>query len=260
MTRKKISSLYILYILIGLIVSFLIGISINHQKETVEVEKIAFKINDCDHVRWANAPISPSKKLNDLNEAHLLHAEKNGLKHPFVSNEDFESKIEDYKRRFILTEVTDNKFYQLKSLTHSYPYLIPEAVDMLNEIGYRFQERLTEKKYKKYRFRITSLLRSEETQNKLSHRNSNATAHSAHLYGTTVDISYKNFLNAKNDSVESSWEGIQALTKVLVDMREECRLLVVRERKQACFHITVVVCKPDNEENNENLTKAIVEK
>lgn len=248
MTGKKISTIYIIYIFIGLIISFFIALSINRLKQSDSEAETEFKIDDCDHVRWANAPISPSKKLNDLNDAHLLHAQKNGLKHPFVSNEDFESRIDDIKRKSVLVEVTDNKFYQLKSLTHSYPYLVPEAVDMLNEIGYRFQERLKEKENTLFRFRITSLLRSEETQNKLSRRNFNATSHSAHLYGTTVDISYKNFLNAKNDSVESSWEGIQALTKVLVDMREECRILVVRERKQACFHITVVVCRPHKEE------------
>jgi len=120
---------------------------------------------------------------------------------------------------------------------------------MLNEIGYRFQQRLAEKKYNMYRFRITSLLRTEETQNKLSHRNTNATTHSAHLYGATVDISYKNFYNIQKDTIESSYEAVQTLTKVLVEMRQECKFLAVRERKQSCFHLTVVVCKSTDSNN-----------
>lgn len=248
MTKNKILIFYILYFLIGILITIFITVTTQKkQKAEPEIKPSTSNYIDCDHVRWANAPISPTNKLNDLNEAHLLHAQKNGLTQFFETNDDFNARIDDYTKTSTLVKVTENKFYQLKTLSHSYPYLIPEAVDMLNEIGYRFQKQLKEKKYKNFSFRISSLLRSVETQTKLSHKNFNATAHSAHLYGTTVDISYKNFYNNDTDSIESSWEGIQALTKVLVDMRMECKLLVVRERKQACFHITVVACKPHEE-------------
>jgi len=201
-------------------------------------------ISDCDHVHFASAPIAPSSKLNDPNEKQLIHAQKNGLKKPFVSNLELSANIEALKAKSVLVEVKDNKFYQLKTLKYSHPYLIPETVDMLNEIGYRFQQRLKEKKHNNYKFRITSMLRTEETQNKLHHHNGNATEHSTHLYGTTVDISYKNFYNTKKDTVEASFEAVQAMTKVLIEMRKECKLMAVRERHQSCFHITVVVCKP----------------
>jgi len=88
-----------------------------------------------------------------------------------------------------------------------------------------------------------------ETQEKLSHRNGNASDRTAHYYGTTVDISYKHFYNLDNDLIVPSWEIIQELTQTLIEMREECKILAVRERKQSCFHITVVVCSSDNEEN-----------
>jgi len=83
-----------------------------------------------------------------------------------------------------------------------------------------------------------------DSQTKLSQRNGNATSHSAHLYATTFDISYKNFFNTRKDTLESTMPPIIAITKVLTDMRKECKLLVVRERHQSCFHITVVVCRP----------------
>jgi len=243
--RKKSITRYI-YILIGSGVSLLLGIYLFlHFKEKKYSSEKTVIINNCNRVKFANAPITPNKKLNDLNDLHLLHAQKNGLNQPLSTNEEFDTRIDELIKNNILVEVKENKFYRLKSLTHSHPYLIPEAVDMLNEIGYRFQERLKEKKYNNYCFRLTSMLRTEETQNNLSKRNHNATGHSAHLYGTTVDISYKNFYNPQTDSIESSYEGVQTLTKVLSEMREECRIIAVRERKQSCFHITVVVCKPE---------------
>lgn len=239
--RKSPAISIILLIIIAVAIST--GIFYFQHKIAEKKERTNY-ISDCDHVHYATAPIFPTNKLNDLNEAQLIHAQKNGLKVIFSTNTDFQQRLDSLKKHQVLVEVTENKFYQLKELTHSQPYLIPEAVDMLNEIGYRFQKRLQEKKYNAYRYRITSLLRTEETQTKLSHRNGNATSHSAHLYGTTVDISYKNFFNIKKDTLESSFEAIQALTRVLTEMRQECKLMVVRERHQSCFHITVVVCKP----------------
>lgn len=230
-----------IYILFVLALVLLLGISLTVFLFKNKLANVP--VSNCDPVHYANIPITPSNKLNDKNDIHLLHAQKNGLKKPFATNADFDAEIGDYVRRSVLVEVVDNPLYQLKNLTSSQPYLIPEAVDLLNEIGYRFQKQLKEKKYKNYRFRITSLLRTEEDQNKLTHRNSNATAHSAHLYGTTFDISYKDFCRVDNDSIESRYETVQALTNVLVKMREECKFLAVRERKQSCFHITVVVCR-----------------
>jgi len=240
-TPKKKSFKYI-YFPIGLALLLIPGILFYHSYRNKIAKSRDFA--ECNHEQFANAPISPSDKLNDPNEIQLIHAQKNGLKKPITTAGDFLSKIDSLKRQSILVEVTENKFYQIKTLSHSQPYLIPEAVDMLNEIGYRFQKQLHEKKYNNYRFRLTSMLRTEETQHKLSHFNHNATQHSAHLYGTTVDISYKNFYNTKTDSVESSYEAVQTLTKVLIEMRKECKFLAVREHKQSCFHITVVVCQP----------------
>lgn len=230
------------YILIGTGLALLIGIFLFFFYKDKEHKKITY--SDCNPVNFANAPIISCATLNDRNDIHLIVAQREGLKKPFSTDEDFYSKIEELKRKSIMVEVKENRFYQLKALTHSQPYLIPEALDMMNEIGYRFQERLKEKKYKNFRYRVTSLLRTEEAQDKLSHRNSNATIHSSHLYGTTVDISYKNFYNTQTDSIESSYEAVQAITSVLIEMRKECKFLAVRERKQSCFHITVVVCRP----------------
>jgi len=251
--RRKGTINYLLF-LVPISILIIIGAFILRNK-IIQKNEITHYISDCNHVMYANAPINPCKKLNDSNEVQMVHALKNGLKKPLNSKADFYAKCDSLKRQSILFEVTDSKFYQLKELKYSLPFLIPEAIDMLNEIGYRFQEKLKEKKQNYYRFRITSLLRTEEDQSKLHHHNGNAAEHSTHLYGTTVDISYKNFYNTQKDSIESSFEAVQALTKVLVDMRQECRLLAVRERHQSCFHITVVVCQPDLNKKNQDFAK-----
>lgn len=245
MTKKNIRKAVCITICTSLIIGLALYTGTTLLKKIKKEAPVSKTYTQCDPVHFASAPIEPSERLNDPNELQLLHAQTNGLKQPFKTNDEFNAGIGNLVRKSVLVQVTENRFYQLKSLSHSQPYLIPEAIDLLNEIGYRFQKRLQEKKYNNYRFRITSLLRTEETQNSLSHRNSNATKSiSCHLYGTTVDISYKNFFNTKTDSIEPSYEAVQSLTQVLLEMRRECKLLAVRERHQSCFHITAVVCKP----------------
>lgn len=244
--KLKKSTQLVIYIVIGVAFTILFGITYTHHSKIKQEKPISKRYTECDHVNNASAPIFPTDKLNDLNEIQIVHAQKNGLKKPFATNAEFDSLKGELVRNYILLPVTENRFYQLKSLTHSQAYLIPEAIDMLNEIGYRFQKRLAEKKYHNYRFRITSLLRTEETQSNLSHRNGNATkSKSCHLYGTTVDISYKNFYDTNLDSITSRMEAVTTITKVLMEMRKECKFLCVRERHQSCFHITVVLCKPE---------------
>jgi hypothetical protein len=201
--------------------------------------------SSCDHVKNSFPPVAPSDKFNDLNWEHLVHAKQNGIKTPFYCDSDFNASIENLLKKSILIKVNENKFYQLKELTYSHPYLIPEAVDMLNEIGYRFQKAMEEKNQNHFKFRITSLLRTEQTQNKLCRHNRNATkSQSAHLYGTTVDISYKNFYCTNTNELVYNHDAVRTLTNVLIEMRKECKFLAVREHKQSCFHLTVVVCQP----------------
>jgi hypothetical protein len=250
--RSTITLKIIFYASILLTVIAII-IILQHKKESIEPPKIVENYTGCDHVKYANVPIEPSNVIHDLNEVQLVHAKKNGLKQPIKTNQEFDSVISSLIKTHTLIEVKDCRLYHLKSLKHSHPYLIPEAVCMLDEIAIRFQKKLEEKKLGKYCFFLTSLLRTEETQQKLSHRNGNATDTSAHFYGTTIDISYKHFYNLKTDSIEPSWEVIQELTKTLLEMRKECKLMAVRERKQSCFHITVVVCRPLEERNTSNI-------
>jgi len=237
----------IIYISIAIVLSLLT--TLYFLTKTTKTNTPALPPNNyinCNQLISPSAPIEPAEIIKDLNVVQLIHAKKNGLKRPFKTNAEFDSTYKKMVERFELVEIKDSRLYHLKSLKHSHPFLIPEAVSMIDEIASRFQTKLKEKKLGNYCFFLTSVLRTIETQEKLSKRNGNASDSTAHYYGTTVDISYKHFYNLDNDSIEPSWEVIQELTKTLLEMRKECKLLAVRERKQSCFHITVVCCKPEN--------------
>lgn len=194
---------------------------------------------DCQVISTKYWNVSP---LNDNNDIHLAYAQKFGVE-PFLTNGDFDKRIKSYLLRGKLEKMEDNQLYKLKKLTHSYPYLVPEAVDLLNEVGRRFEGKLDQLNIGHYYMTISSVLRTKESQNGLGRRNSNATKISAHIYGTTFDISYKEFLPLHGKPAQ---EGFcrhdmmrHALAEVLSEMSAEGRCKVAREKKQACFHITV---------------------
>ncbi|MFV0470462.1 MAG: DUF5715 family protein [Paludibacteraceae bacterium] len=200
---------------------------------------------DCSHISIPDSVIiAPTDVLNDQNDVHLAYAQAFGLKKVFISNAEFEEECNEVVKEQKLIRIENNPLYRIKELKHSYPYVTPEMADLLNEISYRFKRQLPEFKKDNFLFLITSALRTNETQLNLSRHNRNAAPVSAHLFGTTVDISYKNVYNIKQDTIIADYDAIQALTRAIQELRMECKLAVVRERKQACFHTTVVVCPP----------------
>jgi hypothetical protein len=233
-----------IYLSIGIIFALLISLYFVFKKpKEVEIPELPNHYTNCNQLTNATAPIEPAEIISDKNDVQLIHARANGLKKPFETNAQFDSTYKKMVENYELVEVKDSRLYHLKTLKHSHPYLIPEAVSMIDEIAIRFQAKLKEKELGNYCFFLTSILRTVESQEKLSRHNGNASDTTAHFFATTVDISYKHFLNLDNDSIVPKWEIIQELTKTLLEMRKECKLLAVRERKQSCFHITVVCCK-----------------
>lgn len=215
------------------------------------------EILDCDRSLYATAPIESKRTLRDNNDVQNVHAQINGLERIYISNDSFIADSANMVQAHKLVRLKNNRYYHIKELTHSYPYATPEMVDLLNEIGIRFYEKLKEKNLGYYRFLVTSALRTNEMQSDLSSRNRNASSQSAHLYGATIDITYKEFYNVYTDTVEQHHVVADALKNVMLDLREECRLLVVRERRQAVYHFTVVNCDP-NKASVENITRKVL--
>jgi len=195
--------------------------------------------NSSDEVIYGNAHVD---KFKDLNLVHLRFARAYGIS-PFHSRKELDSKIDDMVRADKLIKITDSRYYTISYLSHSYPYLVPRAADLLGIIGERFHKKLKEKNKDNYLFKVTSLLRTNESQKRLRRSNSNATpSASSHLYGTSFDITYRNlakktFFGGKKTVYDGAAIGL--LSETLQELQKERRLVVVTERKEACFHITV---------------------
>jgi hypothetical protein len=159
------------------------------------------------------------------------------------------------------------RLWVLKDLDYSVPYVTPSAYAMLTEIGERFQAELDSLGLPPIRMVITSVLRSSEMQAKLRRSNRNAARGvSAHQYGTTVDVAYRRFappypsvdtvtygappqllpqLRQLQDSLyvetgkQRAAELQAVLGRVIQDMRDEGKLMVMMERSQTVYHMTV---------------------
>ncbi|MCM1450959.1 MAG: DUF5715 family protein [Clostridium sp.] len=188
---------------------------------------------DKDCAKLKTRPIGGTlgRVFNDSNHVHLGAAMELGF-----------TPIEDPHTAWYLLrpieEVKSCREYYVDSLTHSYPYLVPEAAELLKEIGRRFNDTLEARGGGNYRIKVTSVTRSRLSVGKLRRVNRNATEASAHQYGTTFDISYLKFAH-DGGGVNRTQEDLKnLLAEVLNDLRNEGRCYVKHERKQSCFHIT----------------------
>ena len=91
---------------------------------------------------------------------------------------------------------------------------------------------------KKYKIRVTSILRTEGSVAKLRRVNRNASDASAHQFGTTFDISYSKFMCCDSSYVIRQEDLKNILGEILNNLRNEGRCFVKYEVKQGCFHIT----------------------
>lgn len=168
----------------------------------------------------------------DSNYLHYAAAEANGIA-PIQSPDDLKAL------RRPLVKIRSCREYYVDELTHSYPYLVPKAADLLQEIGARFNDSLAARGGGSYRLKVTSVFRTPSTVKKLRRVNRNATDSSAHKFATTFDISYAKFI-CDSVTVSRTQEDLKNLLgEVLFAIREEGKCYVKYERKQACFHITV---------------------
>ena len=124
-----------------------------------------------------------AKEFNDMNDVQLEVAQAIGV--PPVKDREEAEKL---KTKLVKLEDTDT--YVIDSLTHSIPYLIPSAKELLDDIGRIFQDSLSAKGLNPYKLTVTSVLRTEDDIAKLRKRNVNASENSTHRYGTSFDLSY----------------------------------------------------------------------
>lgn len=183
----------------------------------------------------------------DSNNIQLIAAKELGFS-PITSD----SSIINISRP--ITKVVSCEDFYIEPLKHSFAYLVPEAKSLLHEIGRRFADTLSVRGGGQYRIKVTSLLRTPATVNKLKRVNRNASNESTHAYGTTFDISYSKFICDNPNGTRRTFEDLKnLLAEILHDLRNEGRCYVKYEVKQSCFHITTRKQHVENVEPSTNL-------
>jgi hypothetical protein len=166
-----------------------------------------------------------------------------------------------------LVELEDSTQHWIVRPGDSPAHVVPAVRRLLEVLGQRFQERLAELDLPPYRLEVTSALRTAERQARLRRTNANAAAGvSSHEYGTTVDLSYAAFappaevpdeilgdvpddlrphirritdLAFESVSARKSRELGKIFSEVLAEAQAEGIVLVIYERQQTVYHLTV---------------------
>ena len=194
---------------------------------------MSMKMNEPRNIKGV---ISYKRSFGDLNDTHMAAAKKIGIK-PLKDREAAE------KLGGKVMEIKNGDFYQVDSLTHSIPFLVPKASALLDSIGANFLDSLENKGLNPNQVIVTSVLRTQDDVNKLRRVNGNASANSVHMFGTTFDISYKRFFKVE-DPDGRPMQDVRAdtlklvLSEVLRDLKKKDMCYVKYELKQGCFHIT----------------------
>jgi hypothetical protein len=145
----------------------------------------------------------------------------------------------------------------LRRMENASPHLTPATRALLEELGRRFHARLDAAGLPRYRFRITSALRTDADQEALRRTNGYASRTvSAHEFGTTVDVSHERFAVPASVTAAAriaAWEtgmleevgreharALQAeLGRAIAELRREGRLHVMMENAQPVYHMTL---------------------
>ncbi|HEX8692438.1 MAG TPA: DUF5715 family protein [Longimicrobium sp.] len=196
-----------------------------------------------------------SELRQDRNAKQVATAERLGAR---VSGE---AEIQRRVREGRLVALGDStEHWVLRNMDHSSPYVTPDARAMLVEIGRRFHARLDRLGLPRYRFKVTSALRTDESQADLRRTNDYAArTTSSHEFGTTVDVSHERFAapappardTLAPEAREVEEEALEAVEKanakalqaelgrVILEMRSQGALHVMMENKQPVYHMTV---------------------
>jgi hypothetical protein len=207
-------------------------------------------------------PAEEQRLRTHLNAAHVARAR--ALGHRPANAAELRALVQ--AGRLSLLEPS-NEYWVVRERARPRAYVTPDVPPLLVEIAQRFQARLAELDIPPYRLEITSVLRTAEEQAELRRRNPNAAAGvSSHEFGTTLDIAYEQFappLPVPDGLVADGPSGMEAdlervaslaletiggrksremqafLGHVLIELQNRGDVLVILERLQPVYHITV---------------------
>lgn len=207
-------------------------------------------------------PAEEARLRTHLNAAHVSRARALGVR---PANDAELQAYVDQGRLVRLDPATEH--WVVRDRAQRRAYVTPDVPPLLAEIAERFQARLAELDIPPYRIEITSVLRTAAEQAELRRRNPNAAAGvSSHEFGTTLDIAYESFapplelpdglVADEPAAMRPELERVAALAfevigsrksremqaflgHVLLELQAEGDVLVILERLQPVYHITV---------------------
>lgn len=206
-------------------------------------------------------PSEEARLRRYLNASHVASARRNGVR--ALDEETVDSLIEADR----LVALDDSTRYWIVRPRTAPTHVVPEMRALLETLGLRFQERLAALDLPPYRIEVTSALRTAARQARLRGSNANAASGvSSHEFGTTVDLSYAAFappyeapdalppgapdafrphvarlmdLALESVSARKSRELGKIFGEVLAEAQDEGIALVIYERQQTVYHLTV---------------------
>lgn len=174
-----------------------------------------------------------SRKLDDRIVDYSANARLTGINR-CANERDIYKKV--FTRQ--LLRVRSGRYFKVRDLTSSYPYLTKDAKKLLREIGKRFRRKINREGFKGSKFVVTSLTRTLENTSILGRSNINSSDNSPHLNGNAFDISYASFSIIKLYKTEcDEWYMKEALAEVIWKLREDKQCWATYERQQGCFHV-----------------------
>ena len=204
------------------------------------------------------------------NARHVELAQALGVGPP-----DTRADADSLAARYGLVALDRDSFYTVLPGRYSVPLLTPSAAASLDSVAVRFRDRLSAKGLPPFRFSVSSTWRTGADQAALRGVNVNAAAdRSSHEYGTTYDITYnptryspapdalppprldprvpgvfESAVRARLvreqaaalDRLAADYPSrlTAALGRALIELEDEGVLVVVRERRQPVFHVTL---------------------
>ena len=164
--------------------------------------------------------------FTDNVKVHQLAFSKEGIA-PQKEDEDLYELFTSGK----LVKLQTNPLYIVRQTRFSRPYILPNAKVFIEDLAVQYKQKCTTDSITYVPFTISSSTRSLASVNALMKNNDNAIRNSAHLRGTTIDISYRAFNKNKKQT--------KAFINVLAELRRQNRCYVKFERN-CCLHITVI--------------------
>lgn len=265
--RKFIALTAVLLALILFLVSISIVSYVDHRETLQRTRTVAETLIQQTEAAFEQIPPltaqEQSRLRSYLNPIHVETATQRGIAN-LQTREAIAKQIEERD----LVRLEDNPYFYLQEMNYSVPAVVPNMADLLYLIGRQFQDTLRASGIPPYRYTITSATRSRKDQAALQQTNVNAASRSSHEFGTTVDVHYDEFDLAEGrltlpDSLASSSEiypnvlrdrlteayerlarthtdALKALLgRTLLSLQREGDVIVIYERRQPVYHITV---------------------